>query len=252
MTGGVPDPNDGPESETVGSLSLTREEMRTTFQYQVERLQEIDSKAVEILKANLLLIGILVTAGSILIQTEFEAAAFFNLFTAMGGTLLFVSTALAGVTYTASNLRGGLDIDAVERAVAGHESGADDAFEKQLLRSYGRWIEYNAQVTAVNDILITATVLLVVVSFAYVIAGVAVAAVGLSTVLTLVAFAAFTVPTAWLVRLAYHMDHLGTAKEESDAETFSGVRLSKGATRAEGLRALRRMLVGKAPVEHED
>ena len=42
------------------------------------------------------------------------------------------------------------------------------------------------------------------------------------------------------------MDHLGTAKEESDAETFSGVRLSKGATRAEGLAALRRMLVGKA------
>ncbi len=252
MTSGVPDQEAHPVNEATDTLTLTREEMRTTFQYQVERLQEIDSKAVEILKANLLLIGILVTAGSILIQTEFEAAAFFNPFTTTGGLLLFVSTALAGVTYTASNLRGGLDTDAVERAVADHEHESDEAFERRLLRSYGRWIEYNAQVTAVNDILITATVLLVVVSFAYVIAGVAVAAAGLSTVLTLIVFVGFTLPTAWLVRLAYHMDHLGTPSEEADIETFSGVRLSKGATRAEGMAAFKQMLLGKAPTENEE
>jgi len=40
--------------------ATTREELRTTFDYQVERLREIDNKAIEILKANLLLIGIVV------------------------------------------------------------------------------------------------------------------------------------------------------------------------------------------------
>lgn len=227
------------------SLSLTREETRTTFEYQVQRLQEIDSKAIEILKANLLLIGIIVTAGSILVQTEFEVGPFLNAFTAAGGLLLFVSTGLAGVTYTASNLRGGLDADAIERAVAADA----DRFEERLLRSYGRWIEHNAQVTAVNDVLITATVLLVIVSFAYVVAGAVVATVTLSTAGTAVAFVAFTVPVAWLTRVAYHMDHLGASEEGVDATAFPGVRLSKGATRAEGLEALRRMASGPGPSE---
>jgi hypothetical protein len=254
MTGGAADADppgdDGRDGDSA--LALTREETRTTFEYQVQRLREIDSKAVEILKANLLLIGILVTAGTILVQTEFDPTAFLNAFTLTGGALLFASTTLAGVTYTASNLRGGLDADAVERAIEGHERGSDEAFEKQLLRSYGRWIEYNAQVTAVNDMLVTATVLLVVVSFAYVTAGVAVAMIDLSTLLSGVAFVAFTLPTAWLVRLAYHMDYLGTPKEEADVETFSGVRLSKGATRAEGLKALKRMLGGSTAAEKDD
>lgn len=238
MTDGGSDPEEADRE----ALALAREETRTTFEYQVARIQEIDTKAVEILKANLLLIGIVVTGATVLVQTPFDAAAFFNVFTAVGAALLFVSTALAGVTYTASNLRGGLDADAIERSIA-----ADgDTFETQLLRSYGRWIEYNAQVIAVNDILVTATVLLVVVSFAYVVAGIAVGAAELSAIGTAVAFVAFTLPTAWLVRLAYHMDHLGTPREESDVGTFAGIRLSKGATRAEGMAALKRMLSGGA------
>lgn len=228
------------------ALSLAREETRTTFEYQVQRLEEIDNKAIEILKANLLLIGIVVTAGSILVQTDFRTDPFVNVFTGFGAVLLFVSTALAGVTYNASNLRGGLDADDVEAAIARRAADADEAFERRLLRSYGRWIEYNAQVTAVNDLLVTATVLLVVTSFAYVVAGVAVGAAGLSTAASLVAFGAFTVPAAWLVRTAYHMDHLGSLREEDEeTETFAGVRLSKGASREEGRVVLLGMLRGR-------
>ena len=230
-----------PSTERTGTLSLTREETRTTFEYQVQRLREIDSKAIEILKANLLLIGILVTAGSILIQTEFEAGAFLNVFSAFGGLLLFVSTGLAGVTYTASNLRGGLDADAIERAVEHHTDGTDERFEERLVRSYGRWIEYNAQVTAINDMLVSATVLLVIVSFAYVVAGVVVGAAGLSATATALVFVVFTVPLAWLTRLVYHMDHL-SAPERPEEQTFSGVMLSKGATRSDGRTALLSML----------
>ena len=245
MTGGGLENDSDTDSEKT--LSLTREEMRTTFEYQVERLQEIDSKAIEILKANVLLIGILVTAASILVQTSFDVNAFINAFIVTGGLLLFVSTGLAGVTYTASNLRGGLDADAVERAIQGHEQQSEQAFEKQLLRSYGRWIEYNAQVTAVNDILVTVTVLLVIVSFSYVVAGIAIAAFGVSTIVMGVVFVGFTVGMAALFRIAYHMDHLGTPSEEADIETFSGVRISKGGTRADGMAALKRMAFGSAP-----
>lgn len=241
---------DEPDSAS-NALGLTREETRATFEYQVQRIQEIDAKAIEILKANLLLIGILVTAGSILIQTDFDVGAFLNVFTGFGALLLFISTGLAGVTYTSSNLRGGLDANDIERAVSQHSAESDEEFEKRLLRSYGRWIEYNAQVTAVNDMLASATVLLVIAAFAYVVAGIGVGAAGISAVLVWVAFIVFTVPMALLVRLLYHMDHLGTVGEEADLETFSGVRISKGATRAEGLAALKRMVSGPGPPESE-
>lgn len=66
---------------------------------------EIDSKAIEILKANLLLIGVSVTGISILVQTDLEVARSVNVFSVAACVLLLYSTALAGVTYTSSNLR---------------------------------------------------------------------------------------------------------------------------------------------------
>nr|WP_254761559.1 hypothetical protein [Natrinema marinum] len=44
------------------TIELAREELRTTFDYQIERIREIDAKAIEILKANLLLIGVVLTS----------------------------------------------------------------------------------------------------------------------------------------------------------------------------------------------
>ncbi|MFO7925186.1 MAG: hypothetical protein ACQET5_05075 [Halobacteriota archaeon] len=41
-------------------------------------------------------------------------------------------------------------------------NGPDSAFERRLLRSYGRWIDYDAQMTAGNDPLVTAIVLSVI------------------------------------------------------------------------------------------
>jgi len=169
---------------------LTREELRTTFEFQVQRLQEIDSKAIEILKANLLLIGLVVTGGSILVQTEINVFPFLNLFTVAGLALLLASTGLAGITYTTSNLRGGFGPEAVEAAIeARHGSGPDAAeFQNRVLRSYARWIEYNARVTAVNDMFATVTVLLVIVSFLYVVVGLAVGVVAPSLPVTLAGF----------------------------------------------------------------
>ena len=191
----------GVKRDGTGPYDVTREELRTTFDYQVARLQEIDTKAIEILKANLLLIGILVTGGSILVQTDLEIAAFLNPFTVAGGLLLLGSTGLAAVTYTASDIRGGLDAEAIESIIAARSSSASTGFDgfdgsdgfdggndldgggldERLIRSYAEWIDYNARVTAVNDLLATVTVVSVFVAFVYVIAGVAVGGAGLST-----------------------------------------------------------------------
>jgi len=50
--------------------------------------------------------------------------------------------------------------------------------------------------------------------------------------------------------LAYHMDHLGTEPDPS-AETFRGIRLSKGASRRQGFATLLEML-GRSPPDHRE
>ena len=214
---------------------LALEEARTTFDYQVERLREIDAKAIEILKANLLIIGVFVTGLSIVGQADIDARAFVNPHTASGAVLLLVSTAIAGVTYTTSNLRGGVGRDALEAALD------DAAFADRLVRSYGEWIEYNAEVTAVNDVLVTITVLLVVDAFVYVVVGIAVGAAGLTSIAAWASFAALTLVLGLLTRQAYRMDHVGFAADRPrKSATFEGVRLSKGASRDRSHDALRR------------
>jgi membrane protein implicated in regulation of membrane protease activity len=161
---------------------------------------------------------------------------------ATGVVLLLVSTALAGITYTSSNLRGGLDAAAIERAIAAEADGQTAEFEKQLLRSYARWIAYNARMTAVNDMLATVTVLLVIVSFVYVGVGLVAGFLGVGLTVTVPVFVVMTLVLTWLSRLIYHMDHL--APQPGEADIFEGVMISKGASREEGLVALREMLRG--------
>lgn len=244
---GTPDPRvrtDAPGTDDP--VGIARAEAHRTFEYQVQRLREIDGKAIELLKANLLLVGLVVTAGSILVQTDVDLSPFVNALTVTGGALLFLSTALAGVTYTSSNLRGGMDAEAVEAAVAADEP---DDYERRLLRSYGRWIEYNARVTAVNDVLATVTVLLILVSFVYVIAGVAVGALRPGLLARAALFVGLTAVLGWAMRLVYNMDHLGPRDPRWEG-TFDGVRLSKGAPREEALGGLTAM-AGRQPEDEE-
>lgn len=233
--------------------ATAREELRTTFAYQVERLREIDTKAIEILKANLVLIGIVVTGGSIVVQTEFDLGGFLNPFTLASGFLLLVSTGLAAVTYTASDLRGGLSIGDIDTVVAAERATADGSaaetetpgFDERLLRSYAEWIDYNARVIAVNDLLATVTVLLVFLAFVYVVAGVAAGAVGLTATESLVSFGVLTVLAGGFTWVAAHMDHLGSETTHPDA-AFEGVQLTKGSDRREAGESLIAML-GRDP-----
>ncbi|GAA0721213.1 hypothetical protein J2744_000354 [Halorubrum trapanicum] len=262
--------SEGPDGDAAidpAVAATTREELHTTFDYQVERLREIDNKAIEILKANLLLIGIVVTGGSIVVQTTVDLAAFLNPFTVVGGLLLLASTGLAAVTYTASDLRGGLDLKAVDRVIAaerddGSRSAAhadpdaasrpevDAEFDERLLRSYAEWIDYNARVTAVNDLLATVTVLLIFVAFVYVTAGVVVGAAGLTAVESWSSFVVLTAFSAAFTWVAAHMDHLGP-ETTHPAASFAGIPLSKGGDRRQAWSSLRAML-GRAPTEAEE
>lgn len=225
-----------------GTAELLHSELKLTLEYQVQRLREIDTKAMEILKANLLLVGIVLTGGSVLVQTDLTIAPFLNPFMIAGVLLLLFSTGLAGVTYTSSNLRGGLDSHAIEDALG----RSQDAVERRLLRSYAQWIEFNARVTAINDMFVTATVLSVIVAFVYIAAGLVAGIVLLPPLASAGAFVLLSVASLWVCRLVYNMDHLNVVPGD---ESYRGVMLSKGASRTDGLRALREML--SEPEENE-
>lgn len=194
----------GPDLETLRGAC---EESQRTFDYQIQRLREIDSKAIEILKANLLIIGVLATALSIAVQAGVDITGVVNLFTVTGAILLLVSTGLAGVTYTASNIRGGVGESAIRRTL--EEEYTEREFYEVLARSYGEWIEYNSEVTAVNDILITVTVVLVVDAFVLLTAGVVVTFLGLPPALIGVTYVLLIAGLAGISWVVYNMDHLG-------------------------------------------
>ena len=233
------------ESLDSSAATIAHEELRITFEYQVQRLEEIDGKAIEIFKANLLLIGIVVTGFSILVQTDVSIEPFINLFTMAGALLLLISTGLAAVTYTASNLRGGMDTAAIDSAISGAARQGTNRFQVDLLRSYGRWIEYNARVTAVNDMLATVTILTVFVAFLYLIAGLAIGATDTTRLLFFGAFVALSAIVFSFAWIAYHMDNLSESNVEPD--TFPGIRISKGRTRKDGFRDLIAMMRGRLP-----
>lgn len=112
-------------------------------------------------------------------------------------------------------------------------------FEQVVAESYGRWIEYNAEVTAVNDVLITVTVLLVIDAFIYLLAGIGIAVIAPPLTVVTGGFLALTVGLLWASRRVFHMDHLNRGGPKPP---FEGIRLSKGASRRDVICALIWML----------
>jgi len=112
---------------------------------------------------------------------------------------------------------------------------------RDIFRSYAEWIEYNARVTAVNDLLATVTVVSVIVAFVCVIAGVAVGGAGLTTAAMWLTFLVVTAVMFGFSYVVVHMDHVDAAPDRSPG-AFEGVRISKGGSRRRGTASLRRMI----------
>lgn len=180
QVGTRPDEAEGPDpdaSSDVELLRIAREEAHRTIDSQVATLEDIDEKASRILRLNMLLLSVLVGAFSIATRRvdagePFPGAvvtALWNPFTAMGLAALLASTAVATVTYTASNVRTGMSGRDVARMVRNDVSGKRNL--EGLVHSYARWMQYNFKVNTVNAPLGTATVLLLAYAIVLVAAG---------------------------------------------------------------------------------
>jgi hypothetical protein len=146
-------------------LSELRSEARETVDAQLTTLNDIDTKASKILRLNLVLIGILVSVASLVVQNgtgngKTSAEPFLNLYIISGIGALLLSTAFAAMTYTASELDVGLSSENLERLL-----DADfprDEVETLLVKNYIVRINFNRSTNIRNIPLIQTTIVLVV------------------------------------------------------------------------------------------
>ncbi|MGB9966061.1 hypothetical protein [Halobacterium hubeiense] len=138
-------------------LDLLRDEARRTVDQQVATLNDIDEKASRILRVNLVLVGLLVTALSYVSQAnDVAVGSFENVYFGGGFVLLVLSSALAGLTYSASEFDAGVGSDNIAKTLS---SGVDEpGFEELLLKNYAVRINFNRSTNVRNAPLITGTI----------------------------------------------------------------------------------------------
>jgi len=138
------------------------EEGRRTLDAQLDSLDDIDTKAVAILRINVLLVGLLFTAASFIANSDLELTIFDNWAFYTGVISLLLSSALATLTYTASTSEVGIGGDKISNVI---DAGlTKKQFELAVAQSQIYWISFNDKTNLINAPLITLTNLLLVIS----------------------------------------------------------------------------------------
>ncbi len=154
---------------------MSREEARATVEHQVRTIHDIDAKAIRILRVNVVLAGLVLTGISLLVRTDVRPAdeTILNGYLVSGLGLLLFSTALAGVTYTASSVRPGIGPRDLRNFLYGGYS--PDQIRTGLIESYADWMRFNYATNVRNAPLVTGTVVLLVWALGFMSVGVIVA-----------------------------------------------------------------------------
>lgn len=162
--------DDGDTEGGVDVLRISREEAQRTLDNQLQTLSDIDDKAARILRINLVLLSIILTGVSIAANSdgsppaESVLPALVNNYTIAGIVLLIFSTAVAAITYTSSDVRGGMSGEAL-RSILDNDFNDRENLEG-IVESYARWIEHNYRTNVRNAPLGTLTLLLLLYALA--------------------------------------------------------------------------------------
>lgn len=153
----------------IDITTIAREEAHRTVDNQIQTLNDIDTKAARILRINLVLLSITLTGFSITINLQssqetksapLHVVDLVNGYTLAGLVLLLLSTAVAGITYTASSLRIGMNPRDLRDVLDNQYSDRQNL--DGLVSSYASWIQYNYEINAKNAPLGTMTILLLI------------------------------------------------------------------------------------------
>lgn len=142
--------------DTATARSLRKEAQRT-LDHQLAALNDIDSKAISILRVNTLVIGLVLSVVSILAESsnEFTVGSFYNVYMFAGVAAFLLSSMVSAATYTASDAIVGFSDETIHGAIDADLTA--DEFEVGAASSYGHWIAFNDVTNIKNAPLITIT-----------------------------------------------------------------------------------------------
>lgn len=158
--------------ERVERARLARTEARQTIDEQTQTLSDIDEKAIQIFRINLVIASILMTGLSISVSNDNSTYdSLITPYTIAGSVLLFLSIILASVTYTSTSERIGIAKDTIEDSILNQEYDYD-LVEEEIALAYGTMIRYNYKKNASNALLFTLTLLTAVTAISYLAIGI--------------------------------------------------------------------------------
>lgn len=161
------------DKEVLRRLS---QESGKTLQYQLQSLNDIDSKAISILRVNVLLLGLILTAASLVADSSLDLAMFGNIYLYTGIVSLIFSSTIAALTYTASDIEVGIPSDKINEVI--DSDLTEEEFELAVAQSHTRWIWFNNKTNIINAPLITLTNILLIISISNLALGVYAAVIG--------------------------------------------------------------------------
>ncbi|WP_156184216.1 hypothetical protein [Halostagnicola sp. A56] len=158
--------------ERVERARLAREEARKTIDEQTKTLSDIDEKAIQIFRINLLISSVMISGLSISVSTDQTSYSdVMTNYTILGSALLLLSILLASITYTSTSERIGISKGSIDDSILNQRYDYD-LVEEQVAVAYGNMIRYNYKKNAANALLFTLTLLAAITSISYLTLGI--------------------------------------------------------------------------------
>lgn len=170
--------DNGEDVPNFDALCQACEEGRKTLDHQIASLRRIDNKAIQILRANILFIGLILTALTVTVESSIDVLRFVNAHTILGSLFLLCSCAMAAMTSLVTEYEPGIGATAIRTTV--EENLPEKRLHTRLSNGYAGWIQYNESALQINGLLMTGTIILVIDAIALLTSGTIIGAVNWS------------------------------------------------------------------------
>jgi len=151
---------DSEADEALQALESSCEEAQKSLEGQMQIISDIDTKAIRIFRANIFLIGVLVSTLSVASKLDVGIEGLINVHTTVGFLFLLGSTISAALTYAGTSLQVGIGHDALQSKIDQGHSEVEHF--RKLAKGYVNWLHYNDMVIGINAFFSTATIALAI------------------------------------------------------------------------------------------
>lgn len=146
-------------SVVTSSNALALKEARRTMERQAEVFDDVQRKAIRLMKYTVALASLLGTGVTVIAKAEAmnSVVALVNPYTIASVALLAVASVVSGFAYTLSTQINGLGPDGVRDALGGETA----EYRERLVKGYANWLEQNRKLNERADALVSLSILLV-------------------------------------------------------------------------------------------